>query len=163
MWMDITNRSRMWEVWIALFKVKVTVKVQLLKKPKPDFSISSEVLNFLLPTLIWLCIMMIQSVVGKVWKLFSTSRFKWGLKVQILCSSDILTTEFFATSQSSRTKVFASCSFQDMCGELIGVVQDRPVQSPPFVCNRLWGAFRMHLIIQEIKIAQKNQNQREKN
>ena len=40
--------------------------------------------------------------------------------------------------QSSYTKVFASDgSFQDVCGELIGVVLDRPVQSPPFISNLL--------------------------
>ena len=34
--------------------------------------------------------------------------------------------------QSSYTKVFASGgSFQDVCGELIGVDQDRSVQRPP--------------------------------
>ena len=37
-------------------------------------------------------------------------------------------------SQSSYTKVLASGgSFQDVCGELIGVVQDSPVQSLPFI------------------------------
>ena len=37
-------------------------------------------------------------------------------------------------SQSSYTKAFASGgSFQDVCGELIGVDQDHPVQSPPFI------------------------------
>ena len=36
-------------------------------------------------------------------------------------------------SQSSFMKVRASGgSFQDVCGELIVVVQDRPVQIPPF-------------------------------
>ena len=44
-------------------------------------------------------------------------------------------------SQPSYTKVFASDgSFQDVCGELIGVVLDRPVQSPPFISNLLWGS-----------------------
>ena len=39
-------------------------------------------------------------------------------------------------SQSSYMKVFASGgSLQDMYGELIGVVQDRPVQSPSFISN----------------------------
>ena len=34
--------------------------------------------------------------------------------------------------QSSYTKVFASGgSFQDVCGELIGMGQNRPVQRPP--------------------------------
>ena len=48
-------------------------------------------------------------------------------------------------SQSGYTKVLASGgSFQAICGQLIGVVQDRPVQSPPFVseANLLWKAFR---------------------
>ena len=46
-------------------------------------------------------------------------------------------------SQSSDTKVLASGgSFQDACGKLIGVVRDRPIQSPPFLSNLLWGAFR---------------------
>ena len=37
-------------------------------------------------------------------------------------------------SQSGYTKVLASGgSFQAICGQLIGVVQDRPVQSPPFI------------------------------
>ena len=46
-------------------------------------------------------------------------------------------------SQSSFTKVVASCnSFQDVCGKLIGVVQNRPVQSPSSISNLLWGAFR---------------------
>ena len=41
-------------------------------------------------------------------------------------------------SQSSDTKVLASGgSFQDAGGELIGVVQDRPVHSPPFIFNLL--------------------------
>ena len=44
---------------------------------------------------------------------------------------------------SSYTKVLASgTSFQDVCGELIGVVQVRPVQSPTFIPNLLWAAFR---------------------
>ena len=35
-------------------------------------------------------------------------------------------------SQSSYTKVFASGgTFQDVCGKLIGVGQNRPVQIPP--------------------------------
>ena len=38
-------------------------------------------------------------------------------------------------------------SFQDVCGELIGMGQNRP--------NLLWGAFRISLIIQEMKIAEK--------
>ena len=39
--------------------------------------------------------------------------------------------------------VLASGSFQDVGGELIGVVQDRPVQSPLFIAraNLLWKAF----------------------
>ena len=42
-------------------------------------------------------------------------------------------------SQSSYTRVFASsCRFQDVCGEVIELVQDRP----PFISNLLWGAFR---------------------
>ena len=45
-------------------------------------------------------------------------------------------------------------SFQDVCGELIGIGQNRPVQRPPF-SNLLWGAFRVSLIIQEMKIADK--------
>ena len=46
-------------------------------------------------------------------------------------------------SQSSDTKVLASGgSFQDVCGELIEVVQDRPVQNPKLISNLLWGAFR---------------------
>ena len=59
-------------------------------------------------------------------------------------------------SQSSYTKIFASVgSFQDVCGDLIGVGQDRPVQNPPFIPNLLWTAFRIFLIIQEINIAEK--------
>ena len=39
-----------------------------------------------------------------------------------------------AASQSSCTKVLArGGSFRDVCGELIGVIQDHPVQSPPFI------------------------------
>ena len=39
-------------------------------------------------------------------------------------------------------KYFASSdSFQRVCGKLIWVVQDRPVQSPPFISKLLWGAF----------------------
>ena len=48
-----------------------------------------------------------------------------------------------------------SGSFRDVCGELIGVVQDRPVQGPPFISNRLWGTSRISIIIQEKKIAEK--------
>ena len=32
-------------------------------------------------------------------------------------------------------------TFQDVCGELIGVVQDRSVQSPPYISDLLCGAF----------------------
>ena len=44
-------------------------------------------------------------------------------------------------SQSSYTKVLASGGgVQDVCGELIGVVQHRPVQSPPMIlkADLLW-------------------------
>ena len=59
-------------------------------------------------------------------------------------------------SQSSYTRVFASGgSFQDVCGELIGVGENRPVQRPP-LSYLLWGAFRIYLIIQEMKIAEKS-------
>ena len=33
-------------------------------------------------------------------------------------------------------------SYQEVCGELNSVVQDRPVQSPPFISSLLLGAFR---------------------
>ena len=33
-------------------------------------------------------------------------------------------------------------SVQEVCGVLIGMVQDRPAQSPLFIANLLWGAFR---------------------
>ena len=56
-------------------------------------------------------------------------------------------------SQSSYMKVFTSnVSFQDVCGELIGMVQVYPVQRPPFTSNLLRGAFRVSSIIQEMKI-----------
>ena len=43
--------------------------------------------------------------------------------------------------QSRYTKVFDSGgSFQNACGELIGVVQPRPVQRPP-LSNLLWAVF----------------------
>ena len=58
--------------------------------------------------------------------------------------------------QSSYAKVFASGgSFQDVCGELIGVGQNRPVQRLPFSLIFFWGAFRMSLIIKDMKIAEK--------
>ena len=51
-------------------------------------------------------------------------------------------TDTTVASQSSYTKVFASGgSFQDVCGELIGVGQDRPSQRPSLISNLLWGAF----------------------
>ena len=57
-------------------------------------------------------------------------------------------------ASSAYTKVVASRgSFQDVCGELTRVVQDRPAQSPPFIANQLGGAFRISIIIQETKIA----------
>ena len=44
-------------------------------------------------------------------------------------------------SQSSYRKGLASGgSFQDECGVLIGVGQDRPVQSSTFISNLVWGA-----------------------
>ena len=43
-------------------------------------------------------------------------------------------TDTTVASQSCYSKVFASGgSFQDVCGELIGVDQDHPVQSPSFI------------------------------
>ena len=43
-------------------------------------------------------------------------------------------TDAIVAGQSRYTKVLASgSSFQDVSGELIGVVQDRPFQSPPFI------------------------------
>ena len=43
-------------------------------------------------------------------------------------------TDSTVASRSSYTKVLASgCSFQDVCGELIEVVHDRPVHSLPFI------------------------------
>ena len=57
--------------------------------------------------------------------------------------------------QSSYTKASGG-SFQDVCGELIGMGQNRPVQRPPLsLSNLLWGAFRVSLIVQEMKIAEK--------
>ena len=48
------------------------------------------------------------------------------------------------TVASQSTKVLASGgSFQAMYGELVGVIQDRPVQNPPFIskANLLWKEF----------------------
>ena len=56
---------------------------------------------------------------------------------------------------SSDTKVFASGgSFQDVCGELIGVGQNRPFRDL-LNSNLLWRAFWEFSIIQEMKIAEK--------
>ena len=58
--------------------------------------------------------------------------------------------------QSSYIKVFASGdSFQDVCGELTGVIQGHPVHSPPFIPHLQWRAFWMSLITQEMEIMEK--------
>ena len=57
--------------------------------------------------------------------------------------------------RQSYTKVFSKGgSLQDVYGELIGVGQNRPSETS-FISNLLWGAFRMSLITQEMKIAKK--------
>ena len=42
-----------------------------------------------------------------------------------------------------------------MCGELIEVVQHRPVLGSPFISKLLWGTLRISMIIQEMKIVEK--------
>ena len=59
----------------------------------------------------------------------------------------------------TRRHFVSSGSFQDVRGELIEEVQNCHVQSPPCISHRLWGAFRICMIIQEMKIAEKSQNQ----
>ena len=45
-------------------------------------------------------------------------------------------------SQSIYTKALASGdNFREVCGEVIVMGQDRPIQSPPLISNLLWGAF----------------------
>ena len=69
-------------------------------------------------------------------------------------------TDATVASQSSYSKVFASGgSYQDVCGELVGVVQDRPAQSPPLILTpspyfALWRSFR--LIVGSEYIARSN-------
>ena len=67
-------------------------------------------------------------------------------------------------SQSNYTKALAGGgSFQDVCGELTRVVQDRLVHSPPFIFNFLWGALWISMIIQEIKNRGENVKIKKKN
>ena len=49
----------------------------------------------------------------------------------------------------------SSGTFQEVWVELIEMVQDRPVQSLPSISNLLWGVFRISMVFQEIKIAEK--------
>ena len=44
-------------------------------------------------------------------------------------------------------RYFASAGSFQVCGELVGMVQGRLPQSPPFISNVLWGAFRRPAVI----------------
>ena len=77
---------------------------------------------------------------------FLKFRFRWEDTVTIIdCQQSDRFLKLTPLVQVSCTKVFSSGgSFQDVCGELLGVVQDHPVQSPPFTSRAklLWIAFR---------------------
>ena len=60
-----------------------------------------------------------------------------------------------ASQYSYMNVIVSGGSFQDVCGELIGVVQDHPVQSPLFIPNHRLGVFWISMIIQEMKIVDK--------
>ena len=75
--------------WIAFFKFKVTVRVQLLwkKNNNNNFTTPSELLNFffLQANLVWLCIIIIsQSVAEKGEKLSSVPWSKWRFPASVL-------------------------------------------------------------------------------
>ena len=62
--------------------------------------------------------------------------------------------------QSSYTKVFASGgSFQDVCGELIGVSQNRPVQRPPLSLTFCGERFGPSWLSKKWKSFRKSKNQ----
>ena len=62
--------------------------------------------------------------------------------------------------QSSYTKVFASgSSFQDVCGEFIGLSQNRPVQRPSLSLTFNGGRFGCPWLFKKWKSRGKNQNQ----
>ena len=66
-------------------------------------------------------------------------------------------TEWAIACQSSYTKVFASGgSFQDVCGEFIGVGQNRSFQRSPFLSTLLWGS------VSDVLDYPRNENRREK-
>ena len=46
-------------------------------------------------------------------------------------------------------------SFKDVCGELIGIVQDCPVQGPPFIDKLLWGALLKIRLLLIIRVSRK--------
>ena len=81
------------------------------------------------------------------WEVYCDQQSDRFLKLTPLLQVSLVTRRYFASN----------ASFRDVCGELIGMVQDRPVQSPLFISNLLLGAFRIFMIIQSRENHQKVQ------